>query len=429
MNSNCSDKESFQDCFTLIRNLDSISNIYGEAKPSRFDENGQVSSFYITINVDEASLFLNDVLIGGQVKRIAESNNQVLISDFYKTLQKVYTEVENSRIYSNILQGLLMQIRDSFCKALPANNKTKIEIENNVQIISERGKNINADNKITEKPQKAKEIITDNIVKISVLLFGLALCYMWGKTILLIYVLIICLGLLAGVFSQLKNRSKKIEKTKGTDNTQPKVQPQKKEVNHNRPKSDFHQKVAIARKDNNSSLPNEIINISFKIGEQVYSNFLTSFKINKDDYGVVSKLEADLYSFFICDMLSYSIYKNEKLRADILNAFLIRINDKYTFLVSGNINLIKARLENYFKTYKSILDKSSETNGFKSIEQHLLYILLNTSKQTQIQEDYIFRPNDMFERVISTKRFLMRHNEYLKCFLEELKKTASNYTA
>ncbi|MGQ1911226.1 hypothetical protein ACT3CE_15750 [Marinifilum sp. RC60d5] len=550
-------------CYDLIDSLKSLIENNKQSSGGHISETsdgrGHMTPIRTGIDSIAVSELLNEVLIGGKIKKIAHSENKKLISSFYKTLQDIYIELEKLSFgFTPEIEGLLKQIRSSFAKALPNEDLTKKEIEDNIKIIHNREQNNRDKNKRNEENRKIKEIITGNITKISILLLGVALCYLWGKTILLIYVLIICVGLLTGIISQLRNKTKnekdtlkpvnkthktsnqtdeeslqecfkliqslssitetyseieachfnekgeatrfqetinvekashffkdvltgdtiktianskkqdlisdfyktlqevlyKIETSRGSidglpdllkqirnsfcialpDGNKTKIENniqiiQEQEINkrNNVQKSNNQPLKANAVKNNRSYLPNEIIDIAFKIGAQTYSNFLTSFKANAKDYGKVSKFEIDLYSFFICDMLSYSVYKSEKLRAEILNTFLRRINDKYTVLLSGNSSVIKIRLEKYFKTYTMILNQSSENNGFKSIEEQLLYVLLNTSQETQIQENYAPKPQDMFEKMTNTKRFIVQHNEYFNGLFEELERKVSNY--
>ncbi|MDM8160831.1 hypothetical protein QUH73_13490 [Labilibaculum sp. K2S] len=429
-----SNTNDINDYYDLIDSLKSLIENNKQSSGGHISETsdgrGHMTPIRTGIDNIAVSELLNEVLIGGQIKKIAHSENKKLISSFYQTLQDLYIELEKLSFgFTPEIKVLLEQIRSSFAHALPNEDLTKKEIEDNIKIIHNREQDNRDKNILNEENRKIKEIITGNITKISILLLGVALCYLWGKTMLLIYVLIICIGLLVGIISQLRNKPKRpnAKKTKSSENTPPKTRIQKTKENNHRQKADSKKNGVRTENKNSRFLPNEIINIAFKIGEQTYSNFLTSFKSNKNDYGLVSKLEVDLYSFFICDMLSYSIHKNEKLRAVVLNTFLRRISDKYSVLLNGNSSVIKVRLEDYFKTYKMIRNQSIVNNGFKSLEEQLLYVLQNTEQETQIQERYAPIPQNAFEKMNNTKMFMMHHNEYFNRLFEELERKVSNY--
>ncbi|GEM_PF-3486964 len=205
--SNNSENDSLLDCFELIQDLESISTTYLILVPCSFDQDGREKGLYYTsIDDEKASIFLNEVLICGQIKRIADSNNHNLISKFYKAVQIAQSEVNKCRYPSKSLQNLITQIRDSFYQALPYDNITKIEIEKNIQIEQEKEKNKNMDNPYANifEIHRIKRDLSDRVAMIFIITFGVLLCFLFGKIIFLIYSLIISFLLLPSLISQIK---------------------------------------------------------------------------------------------------------------------------------------------------------------------------------------------------------------------------------
>jgi hypothetical protein len=239
MNIQKSNNESQNQCNDLIDLLESLVKKYKETTGGQISTrpDGRVHMSPIRAGINEKKVIevLSEVLIEGKVKKIAESENQMLISKFYVTLQNLYIDLEKLSFgFTDEIKILLKLIRNSFAKTLPKGNITKAEIEKNIQIIHnqeiikyEKQKLQKEEYKFQEEEKQIKEIINDNIIKIVVLLLGFALCYFFGTTVLLIYVTVICIVLFAGIISQLNIRSKnrKDKKLRNQTSNQSKIFP------------------------------------------------------------------------------------------------------------------------------------------------------------------------------------------------------------
>lgn len=404
---NLTDK-SFQDCINLINSLDSITETYSEAKPCRFNEKGEVTSLKFGVDEKKVSHFLNEILIDGLIKIIADSNNQELVSKFYKTLQNVYGKLESQRFgFSDNVKNLLEQIRSSFYTALPNGNNTKNEIEHNIQIIENRNKNNKENNKYTVERKTRKDAISENLFKIALLVLAGILYLLWGGKVLIAYLSILCLGLTIGIFQQLRNKPKKI-KRKVADSKIPK-------------KTSI---IPAVTKTEKLTKRQEIIQISIQFGDVIYESFITSFNQDANNFGLVTKFECEMYAFFLCDMFSFGHHKSESLRAKLIEEYFQEdVLKRYANIVQGKEadEAIQYRLQAYFEQYKSFRNELSTSNKTKNnLEKYLLFLLENTKGIKIIHKTYPISIGNAFEKTISTVTFLDKYKNNLEDVINKI---------
>lgn len=199
---------SYEDCFALIEEFDKvIADCEGCFKVGR-------GYLRFTLEGDKLLNYLNEVLIGGYVKKITQSNNEELISNFYYTFQEKHKKINgySSVSYSSEINSILNQIKDSLFIALPNGDKIKKIIESNDKIKEEHDKEKSKKNILNEMKKEIKDKIIEISIFISILIIGLALCYVFNKAVFLVYTLIISCGLLYSVISntrRIKNITEK----------------------------------------------------------------------------------------------------------------------------------------------------------------------------------------------------------------------------
>lgn len=183
--------KTIQDCIEIIDLLGNIHEKYTIAKPARFDEQGNSQSLHISFDEEKICSFLKQVVNNGFISKIANSDNQELISKFYKSLQNIY-EILQRQVggISKDSENVLIKMRSSFCSELPADNITKAEIEQNIQKIEKRRIEVEERNRIAEQEESRKQQRNRNIVKVILFLLAGVLYLAWGEKISIAYLIV-----------------------------------------------------------------------------------------------------------------------------------------------------------------------------------------------------------------------------------------------
>lgn len=183
--------KTIQDCIEIIDLLGNIHEKYTIAKPARFDEQGNPQSLHISFDEEKICSFLNQVVTNGFISKIANSDNQELISKFYKTLQNLYEVLQ--RQIGGISKGsedILIEMRSTLYTELPADNITKAEIEQNIQKIEKRRIEVEERNRIAEQEESRKQQRNRNIVKVLLFLLAGIIYLVWGEKIAIAYLIV-----------------------------------------------------------------------------------------------------------------------------------------------------------------------------------------------------------------------------------------------
>lgn len=191
MDSDNNKTKTIQDCIEIIDLLGNIHEKYTIVKPARFDEQGNSQSLHVSFDEEKICSFLNQVVNNGFISKIANLDNQELISKFYKSLQNLY-EILQRQVggISKDSENILIEMRSAFCTELPADNNTKAEIEQNIQKIEKRRIEIDEKNRIAKQEVAKKQQRNRNIVKVILFLLAGVLYIVWGEKISIGYLIV-----------------------------------------------------------------------------------------------------------------------------------------------------------------------------------------------------------------------------------------------